>query len=328
MLTKSYILFILIAAIIYGVGVVVYKIPPYELISYSRNILMLDTQNRTWRDSEKYIKSVSTLDDLPDIDSNSMGYSFYVAGHTSGRPGVESNGLYAAFTDKFHLINEYKPMKFGFLLGDVVKEASNEAWRLVKKDLDSLDPRIKNIIVPGNHDVGHGEHNAKRDIFLQQFGKTFSSFEHENDLFIMLDANIDGWNISGKQQQFLNNILVNKRANINNIFMFSHQVIWQDDNKPEFAKIKPNSLEGRSNSVNFWSEVFPLFSSLDNDVYIFSGDVGAFPNGSEWFYTKYSNVTFAATGMGGGERDNFLIVSVTEGRVKIFLVPINSKIYK
>ena len=34
------------------------------------------------------------------------------------------------------MINEYQSMKFGFLLGDVVNEASNEAWRLVKKDLD------------------------------------------------------------------------------------------------------------------------------------------------------------------------------------------------
>ena len=73
-------------------------------------------------------------------------------------------------------------MKFGFLLGDVVKEASNESWRIVKKDLGYLNPRIKNIIVPGNYDVGIRKHNTKREIFLQQFGKTSANrnLKHQN----------------------------------------------------------------------------------------------------------------------------------------------------
>ena len=327
MLNKKLVLFILTLTLIYGVVVVLLRSHPYELISYSKNIWEIigvqDTENRMRQNTGYGVQSVSTLDDLPSIENN-MGYSFYVAGHTYGMPGVGSDGLYAPFTKKFYIINQYKPMKFGFLLGDIVKEASNEAWRLVKKDLDSLDSRIKNFIIPGNHDVGFGERNAKRDIFLQQFGKTFSSFEHENDLFIMLDTNIDGWNFSGKQLLFLKTTLANKKDTTNNIFIFFHHVIWGgDDNKAEFAKIQPNSLEGRSNSLNFWDEVFPLFSELDNDVYIFSGDVGAFPNGSEFFYTKYSNVTFTATGMGGGAKDNFLIVLVTEGSVNFFYVPID-----
>ena len=276
----------------------------------------------SWFHAKKYIKTASTIDDLPNIPSDDEGYSFYIAGHTYGKSGVKPNGLYGPFTEKFHMINEYQSMKFGFLLGDVVNEASNEAWRLVKKDLDALDSRIRNIVVPGNHDVGIGEHSTKRDIFLQQFGKTFFSFEHEKDLFIILDANIDGWNISGEQLKFLKQSLPNEKDAINNIFIFSHQLIWMN-NKPEFKKIKPNSLVGRSKNLNFWDKVFPLFSGLPNDIYFFSGDIGASPNRSELFYTKYSNVTFVATGMGGGVRDNFLIVSVTKDAVKISFVPLN-----
>jgi len=279
-------------------------------------------KNGSWPNAKKYIKTASTIDDLPNIPSDDEGYSFYIAGHTYGKSRVKPNGLYGPFTEKFHMINEYQSMKFGFLLGDVVNEASNEAWRLVKKDLDALDSRIRNIVVPGNHDVGIGEHSTKRDIFLQQFGMTFFSFEHEKDLFIILDANIDGWNISGEQLKFLKQSLPNEKDAINNIFIFSHQLIWMT-NKPEFKKIKPNSLVGRSKNLNFWDKVFPLFSSLPNDIYFFSGDIGASPNGSELFYTKYSNVTFVATGMGGGVRDNFLIVSVTKDAVKISFVPLN-----
>ena len=327
MLKKGLITFLLTLVIIYGVSILIYKIPPYESIVHSKNILMdilfLDIKNSSWQNAKKYIKSASTTEDLPNIQSDNQGYSFYIAGHTYGKPGVESKGLYGPFTDKFHLINKYQSIKFGFLLGDLVKKASNEAWELVKKDLNSLDPRIENIIVPGNHDVGKGAHDALREIFLQQFGKTFFSFKHGKDLFIMLDGNISEWNISGEQLQFLKQSLPNKKGSTNNIFIFSHQLIWQSSSKSGFKKIKPNSLEGRSNNLNFWDEVFPLFSDLTNDVYFFAGDIGAFPNGNELFYTKYLNVKFVATGMGGGMRDNFLIVSVINGDVKIFFVPIN-----
>ena len=327
MFKKSFIAFLLTTMVIYGMCVLIYKIPPYELIVDSKNILrdilFQDLKNSSWGNAKKYIKKASSIEDLPNIRSHDEGYSFYIAGHTYGKPGVKSNGLYDPFTEKFHMINNYPSMKFGFLLGDVVRKASNDAWRLVKKDLDSLDSRIKNIVVPGNHDVGKGASNLKRDIFLQQFGKTFFSFEHEKDLFIILDANIDEWNISGEQLQFLKRSLPNKKDVINNIFIFSHQLIWQDTRKPEFKKIRPNSLEGRSKNLNFWDEVFPLLSDLVNDIYFFSGDIGASPNGSELFYTQYSNVKFVATGMGGGMRDNFLIVSVIKGAVQIFFVPLN-----
>jgi len=327
MLKKGLIIFLLTLVFIYGMSILIYKIPPYESIVHSKNILrdilFLDIKNSSWQNAKKYIKSASTTEDLPNIQSDNQGYSFYIAGHTYGKPGVASKGLYGPFTDKFHLINKYQSIKFGFLLGDLVKKASNEAWELVKKDLDFLDPRIENIIVPGNHDVGKGVHDALREIFLQQFGKTFFSFKHEKDLFIVLDGNINEWNISGEQLQFLKQSLPNKKDSTSNIFIFSHQLIWQSSIKPEFKKIKPNSLEGRSDNLNFWNEIFPLFSDLTNNIYFFSGDIGAFPNGNELFFAKYLNVTFVATGMGGGMRDNFLIVSVIKDQVEIFFVPIN-----
>ena len=123
--------------------------------------------------ANKYIKSASTIEDLPKPQPNDQGYSFYIAGHTYGKPGKKSKGLYDPFTKNFHIINDYQPMKFGFLLGDVVEEASNEAWQLVKKDLNLLDSRIKNFVVPGNHDVGIGTNNYKRDIFYNNLVKHF-----------------------------------------------------------------------------------------------------------------------------------------------------------
>ena len=110
-LKKNLIPFLLTSVIIYGIGVLIYKIPPYELIVYSKNILrdklFQDLKNSSWKNAKKYIKIASTIDDLPNIRSVDEGYSFYIAGHTYGKPGVKSNGLYDPFTEKFHLINEY-----------------------------------------------------------------------------------------------------------------------------------------------------------------------------------------------------------------------------
>jgi hypothetical protein len=58
---------------------------------------------------------------------------------------------------------------------------------------------------------------------------------NKKDIFIILDANIDGWNISGEQLKFLKQSLPNEKDAINNIFIFSHQLIWMN-NKPEFKK--------------------------------------------------------------------------------------------
>jgi len=55
-------------------------------------------------------------------------------------------------------------------------------------------------------------------------------------------------------------------------------------------------------------------------VFVFAGDVGAFDNESEFFYDNISGVNFFATGMGGGKRDNFLLLHVNHNKVDIELV--------
>ena len=90
MFKKSFIAFLLTTVVIYGMCVLIYKIPPYELIVYSKNILrdilFQDLKNSSWQNAKKYIKKASTIEDLPNIPSHEEGYSFYIAGHTYGKP--------------------------------------------------------------------------------------------------------------------------------------------------------------------------------------------------------------------------------------------------
>ena len=100
---------------------------------------------------------------------------------------------------------------------------------------------------------------------------------------VVLDPNLDKWNISGDQLEFLKTVLNDNLEEIDNIFVFFHQLIWWEEDNI-YGNVMPNSLFGRADTVNFWSEVEPLFSSLPNEVYMFAGDVGAITNGSEFMY--------------------------------------------
>ncbi len=246
--------------------------------------------------------------------------SFFVAGHTYGDPRDKgkTKGIYKPFKEKFNFINSQKKMKRGFFLGDVVWRPN--AWPDAEKDISLLEMPID--IVRGNHDGPLKE-------FKTKFGESYKSFIEDENLFIVLDPNLDGWNISGEQLIFLKNTLRNNNKKVNNIFIFSHQVLWWS--KDKYNKPLPNSTQGRDSKTNFWPQIIPLLNNVNKPVFMFAGDVGAFSKELkktnhiiEYFYSKENNVTFISTGMGGGVRDNFVIVDVLrDGSVNFRLVHLN-----
>ena len=167
--------------------------------------------------------------------------------------------------------------------------------------------------------------------FEKRFGKTYSKFIENNDLFIILDANIDEWNISGDQLIFLMNTLRNDGKEVHNIFIFVHQVIWWSETK--FSRPLPNSLQNRAKKTNFWNKIEPLLQNTGKPVYIFAGDVGAFSAATiktsytiEYFYHKENNITYISSGMGGGEKDNFVIIDVLNDKsVHFRLIHLNGE---
>jgi len=241
-------------------------------------------------------------------------YSFFVAGHTYGQPGVDNNGLHPPFQDKFDLINERKA-EMGFLTGDIVIQGSEKNWDEVDSVLNFLDDTT--YFAAGNHDL------TDRNLFESRYGNTYFDFTYKEDLFIILDPNIDQWNISGDQLIFLKDVINSKAAVSENIFVFFHQLLWWDKNNI-YQNIKLNSKEGRADSINFWTEVEPMFNGLSNQVYMFAGDVGAGNWSDNFMYDHYDNITFVASGMGEGDGDNFVFVMVDDdGNVSFELIAIN-----
>lgn len=192
----------------------------------------------------------------------------------------------------------------GFLLGDVVWRQS--AWPEAEKDISKFNMPI--YIARGNHD-------GKLDFFKKKFGETFKKFIFNDDLYIILDSGLDKWNISGDQIEFLVNALRDEGKKAKNIFIFTHHLLWNSNEK--FSNPIPNSISGRAQKTNFWPRIEPLLRAQKKPVFLFAGDMGAFPkefrkqkNTIEYFYHTYENITFIGTGMGGGIRDNFIIVDI------------------
>lgn len=231
-------------------------------------------------------------------------YCFFVAGHVYGHPEADDNDLHPAFTAKRDLIDQEPDLRFGFFTGDIVRKSTDDAWDAVDRFVASLPVPI--YFAPGNHDL------TERALYESRYGKTYFSFMHQGDLFIVLDPNLDQWNISGAQLTFLQSVL-EQHGIADNIFVFFHQVLWvkKDD---YFRRFIPNSVMGKTKKINYWTEVEPLFRNLDNPVYLFAGDVGAFPLGREILYHAYDNIHCIASGMGGGERDNFVLAKVHDDK--------------
>lgn len=232
-------------------------------------------------------------------------YSFFIAGHVYGKPFVENDGFHPPFKEKFDYIKSRPEIQFGVLLGDIVWLPSEKDWDEVDRDIEELGLPI--YIATGNHEMKDAE------LFEKRYGETFYSFVENNDLFIITNPNLDHWNISGEQLEFLKETVKTNYETVDNIFVFTHQLLWwSDENK--YSEIVLNSEEDRDENMNFWTEVEPIFSGLPNNVVFCAGDIGANQKASDFMYDTYDNITFVASGMGEGIGDNFIVINVDENK--------------
>ena len=122
--------------------------------------------------------------------------------------------------------------------------------------------------------ISRGNHDEKLENFEKLFGKSYKKFFNGKDLFVILDLNLDHWNISGEQLTFLRNLLRIDAKKARNIFIFSHHILWFD--KEKYSEPVPNSLYDRSERTNYWSEIEHLLLGTNKPTFVFAGDIGVF----------------------------------------------------
>jgi len=247
--------------------------------------------------------------------NDSILYSFFVAGHTSGAAGVNNPGFYPAFKQKFDYIKSKDKIQFGILTGDIVSpNPVAQDWNEIDAEIDTLDLPI--YFAVGNHDM------ENRQLYESRYGNTYYHFTMNDDLFIVLDPNISNWNISSNQLEYVENTLNDNKDSVNNIFLFFHQLLWVNDHNL-FRTVIMNSDAGRAESINFWSELLPLFDNVKNPTVMFAGDLGAGSWSDDAMYYEFRNMTFIASGMGEGIGDNFVVANIwSNNEVTFDLIPL------
>ncbi len=241
-------------------------------------------------------------------DPATQPYSFFVAGHTYGNHLADNIHLHPPFKDQFSYIKNYPDMAFGVLTGDIVRLSNAESWDAVDEDIASLGFPV--YFAPGNHDV------TDRKLFEQRYGdpvnnnRSYRYFNYGKDLFIVLDSELDKWNISDNQLTFLQTVLSENAQDSRNIFVFVHALIWWDDENI-FKNIHTNWWPPHiPDTTNYWTEIEPLLQSISSPVYIFAGDLGANEQATPFMYYKDDNITYIGSGMGNLVDDNFLFVQI------------------
>jgi hypothetical protein len=254
--------------------------------------------------------------------NDKTAYSFFVAGHIYGSPMGNSLHIHSPFEEAFPYIRSQRGMTFGIFTGDLVRKSKKENFDTLVSELSELS--MQYYIAPGNHDVG--DRNLYESYFFdKKQGRTYFVFTHENDLFILLDGNLNKWSISGEQLDFLYKTLDKFASKSRNVFVFVHQLIWWSD-KNEFRNVKLNWPPYTPDSTNYWTEVEPLLASTGKPVYIFAGDLGANHIATPFMYFKKGNIAYIASGMGHGIDDNFVIVQVDEnGTVNLELIALQGE---
>ncbi len=228
-------------------------------------------------------------------------YSFFVAGHVYGEPGVNNKGVHPPFKEAFPLLRAQNHLAMGFLTGDIVSPfPTAKDWDEVEADLQELPFPVH--LVVGNHDM------ENRPEFEARYGQTWYHLLHENDLFIVLDADLDGWSIRGAQLAYLKQVLSDLGPKADQVFVFTHQLIWHAPDNV-FNYIGLNSGAGRSEPLNFWTEVAPLFEALQKPVTFFAGDIGVVW-ASKVTSDQMRSFRFVASGMGSPSGDNLVLVHV------------------
>lgn len=246
-------------------------------------------------------------------------YTFFIAGHAFGSPTEKNLGIYPKFYKE--LINKKNIFDFGIFAGDVTREGDDRSFDYFDDQIENLNLEI--YIAPGNHDIGFtykrnfftGLYGKKKKKFIQRYNNLYQSFKFKNDLFIILNPYDRQWSIKSEQLEFLKKQLKNNYELVDNIVIITHPVIYINKK----FNVKPNNFLGAGKILNFWDVIYPTIKKFNNNYYIVSGDVGAYPNANSLFCKKFENSLFLATGMGGGIYDNYLVFKKVNNRLIIEL---------
>ncbi len=246
--------------------------------------------------------------------SDSTGnFSFIVSGHFHGSSSNQSTYPAATILAGIDTLNNLKPV-FLISLGDLFIDVNASYMEHYQKSFfDKLKMPLYNAV--GNHDISNG------NMYEKVYGNTYFKLSINDNLFIILNTEIDDGSIKGSQLAFLKNLLEQTLKNnlqFKNIFIFSHRPVWAENNE-RYNRLFLGNTRTSIGKNNFETDVKPLLFELAKTKNIFwmSGSLGGGP--ASFFYDKEpeSNIHFIQTAIRDLPRDAVLQVNVKDGAVAL-----------
>ena len=293
-----------------------YRTPPY--LSLLRIVTIFDSRfvaTQFW----EYVAKINN-NKIPAKYSNNDTYNFVFAGHAYGEPGEKNEALYPPFVSALNgSIESFNP-SFIVFGGDTIREPSLSAYKTMREQLTNFDGNIYNA--PGNHDVETSEDGPLGKLFRKQYGAPYQKFIFQNDLFLLLDTN----EVSGIRGEKQLDFIAKTLSEINsmkpgNIFIFTHNPIWWDESLL-LSRAKQNTISNELLSrLIFWQNIKTHLDLIKNrNILILSGDVGRLPNQETLYFETQENLTLISSSMGRQRRDNYLEVTVKNGRISFNVI--------
>lgn len=247
-------------------------------------------------------------------------YSFLVAGHAYGAHAGSNVGLHPPFLEHLKTFKDSAPLGV-FFTGDIVNRSNEESWNSVADEMNDLN--ISSYYSMGNHD----ENALGYQVFNEKHAGTYYSFIHKNGLFVILNSTIGDRQINHEQQEFLQNCIDNAGPQVDHLFVFFHEVLWNSHER--YRDVLSNSrsrYDQMKSHSNFWPVIYNMLNGFGKSVFVFTGDVGGNTDAISLFYDKQDNVTLISSGMGEVADENYLHVTVKGESVVVDPVPLRDSV--
>lgn len=249
----------------------------------------------------------------PDSTGN---YSFVVGGHFYGNSAANSGYPASSLLGGLDRILNYRPDLL-FITGDLFLNVKRDSSNYRRSFFDRMPFPIYNAV--GNHDLDGGHY--------QNFEPTFQYFYLGNDLFLVLDTEVDNGSLKGEQLNMLRRVLTDAtERGVDNVFIFSHRPVWAVGHKEIDELIRSNTRSLTGN--NYEKEILPLLkeAQVSADLYWFSGSMGG-QAPSSFLYHEEEGIHFIITAIRDTRRDAVLGVNVNSGRIQFSTISLGQKRY-
>jgi hypothetical protein len=233
---------------------------------------------------------------------DTANFSFLVSGHFYGASSNQSGYPASTLLASLDMLNK-SDAAFVMCLGDMFMDVRNDIPNYINSLFSKLEKPLFNAV--GNHDLSSDE------VYQKKFGDTYFSFIKGINAFVVLDTEKDDGSIKHEQLKMLSDVL--NSTSIKNVFVFSHRLIWAEQDEVLSPLFSGNTRSYISN--NFSKEVLPLLETSSKHIYWFSGSLGGNAP-SSFFYHPYSkNITYIATAIRDLPRDAVLEVQLKNDEV-------------